>query len=98
MFVLFLVHYLGIFPITHMADHFGEYIMAAVIIGDITSLLWYLVGLVWELDPRTGNLIFRKSKDPEDQPTGYVIYDFFMGTILYPRYVCIIKIDTSILQ
>lgn len=68
------VHFLGIFPGTHLADHFGEALVAAMIIGDVTSLLWYFYGL-YTTDPRNGK--FKSS--------GSAVYDFFMGTILYPR-------------
>jgi hypothetical protein len=71
---------------THIADHYGEYLMASVIIADITSLIWYLVGLIWELNPSTGKMQFIKTTNPDHLPTGNVIYDFFMGTILYPRF------------
>ena len=85
---LFIVHYFGIFSISHIADHYGEYLVASVIIGDATSLMWYIVGLIWELNPKTGNMQFidkNANTNPDHLPTGYPIYDFFMGTILYPR-------------
>ena len=86
LFGLFLVHYQGLFPLSHIADHYGEYLVASVIIGDVTSLMWYLVGLFWELDPKSGKMIYVKSYNHERHtPTGFPIYDFFMGTILYPR-------------
>lgn len=86
LFGLFMAHYLDIFRLSHIADHYGEYLVASVIIGDFTSLMWYVVGLFWELDPKSGNLLWIKAYEHERHtPTGYPIYDFFMGTILYPR-------------
>ncbi len=72
LFSLFILHYTGLFPITHVCDHYGEYLFAAVSIADVTTVLWYIYGLV---------------TTPKDQQslTGYPIYDFFMGTVLYPR-------------
>ena len=67
---LFLVHYLGIFPVSYISDHYGEFLMAAVIIGDVTSVFWYIFGLFYELDPKTGYYIRNVNK--EHQPTGCV--------------------------
>ena len=69
-FGAFLVHVLGILPLTHFADHYGEYLVASMIISNLTTLFWYLYGIYTSPDlPRTGNMV----------------YDFFMGTVLYPR-------------
>lgn len=65
-----LVHYYGLFDLAHVADHLGEYLVAGIVIGDMSSLYWYLYGVFTE---------------PATQRTGNVIYDFFMGTVLYPR-------------
>lgn len=62
----------GIFKLTYIADHYGEFLFAAIIIGDVTSLYWYVYGLL------------HKSEHPTTR-TGNVIYDIFMGTVLYPR-------------
>ena len=70
----FLVHFTGILPGTILADNYGQYLIASMIIADITSVWWYLVGLN-STDPINGNNV----------SSGSVIYDFFMGTILYPR-------------
>jgi Delta24(24(1))-sterol reductase len=70
----FLVHFYGIFPGTYIADHYGEMLTASMIIADITSVYWYILGRI-TTDPR--NCDFKSS--------GSIIYDFFMGTILYPR-------------
>jgi delta24(24(1))-sterol reductase len=66
----FVVHYFGIFPITHMADNYGEYLVASMIIANVTTVYWYFYGIIMT---------------PNEARSGIVIYDFFMGTILYPR-------------
>lgn len=71
----FLVHFAGIFPMTFLADHFGEVLIAAMIIADVTAVGWYVYGLMYA-DEYNGKA----------RRTGYAIYDFFMGTILYPRF------------
>ena len=86
LFAVFLVHYLDIFPLGYIAENYGEYLTASVIIGDVTSLMWWLIGLFFEYDPKSGSLVWINSYEHERHtPTGYPIYDFFMGTILYPR-------------
>mmetsp|Transcript_38100 Transcript_38100/g.38785 ORF Transcript_38100/g.38785 Transcript_38100/m.38785 type:complete len:492 (+) Transcript_38100:46-1521(+) len=70
----FTVHYMGIFDVTHICKEFGQYLTVSIIFGDATSLFWYFYGL-YSTDPL--NQVFHK--------TGLFIYDFFMGTILYPR-------------
>jgi delta24(24(1))-sterol reductase len=72
--VLFAVHFMGIFPLTYLWDYFGECLIASMIIGDVTSLVWYLYGL-FIADEYNGKQSW----------TGNVVYDFFMGSILYPR-------------
>lgn len=74
-FGLFLVHFLGIFPLTYLADHFGESLIASMLIADVTTVCWYVYGLI-VADEYNGKA----------RRTGYVMYDFFMGTILYPRF------------
>lgn len=64
----------GIIPATHIADHYGEILFVSMIIADVSSVGWYLLGK-YTKDPKNCN--FKSS--------GSVIYDFFMGTILYPR-------------
>lgn len=46
----------------------------------MTSLFWYIFGLYYMLDPKTGKYV-----DAIGDHTGNPICDFFMGTILYPR-------------
>lgn len=60
------------YDLTTIAEHFGEYLIASIIIGDVTSVFWYIYGLV----------ISQPGVSP---PTGIIPYDFFMGTCLYPR-------------
>ena len=67
--------YVGIYDLSYIAQHYGEFLVASIIIGDVTSLFWYLYG------------IFQKSVHNESR-TGNPIYDFFMGTVLYPRITC----------
>ncbi len=74
LFGLFLVHYLGIFPLTYLADNYGECLVASMIIGDVTSILWYIFGLI-VADEYNGRAAL----------TGNWVYDMFMGSILYPR-------------
>lgn len=65
-----LVQYFGLFNMSHVADNLGEYLVAGIVIGDASSLYWYIYGVLTE---------------PASARTGNVIYDFFMGTSLYPR-------------
>lgn len=76
MFGTIFAQYVGIYDITYIAEHFGEFLIAAIIIGDVTSLWWYFYG-IW----------FRSIH--ERDPTGNPIYDFFMGTVRYPRITCL---------
>lgn len=71
---VFAMHYVGFFPLTYLVDNYGEVLMASMIIGDVTSLFWYIYGLLFA-DEYNGRAAL----------TGNVIYDFFMGSILYPR-------------
>lgn len=71
---LFVVHFAGILPLTYPADHFGEVLVASIVIGDLTSVYWYLYGIVLD-DEFNG----------KSSRTGSILYDYFMGTILYPR-------------
>ena len=66
----FLIHFTGIFPITHFADNYGEYLVASMIIANVTSVFWYYYGIMVH---------------PDQSRTNIGIYDFFMGTVLYPR-------------
>lgn len=63
----------GIYPLTHIYDNFGEYLFVSTVIGDLTSVGWYVYG------------IMTPQPDAESQ-TGNVVYDFFMGSVLYPRF------------
>lgn len=74
LFGLFAIHIAGIFPLSYLADHFGEVLIASMLIGDITSLFWYIYGL-----------LFADEYNGKSAQTGNIVYDFFMGTILYPR-------------
>jgi Delta24(24(1))-sterol reductase len=74
LFGLFFVHFTDIFSMTYLVDNYGEVLVASMLIADITSVLWYIYGLV-VADEYNG----------KEARTGNIIYDFFMGTILYPR-------------
>lgn len=74
LFGLFVIHYAGLFPLTYLSDHFGECLVASMIIGDVTSVIWYVYGL-----------LFADEYNGMSAHTGIPIYDFFMGTVLYPR-------------
>ena len=67
---IFFAHYMGYYPITHLADNYGEYLVASMIIANVTSVFWYYYGIIMT---------------PNETRTGIAVYDFFMGTILYPR-------------
>eukprot|EP00386_Alphamonas_edax_P014556 GDKI01044683.1.p1 GENE.GDKI01044683.1~~GDKI01044683.1.p1 ORF type:complete len:479 (-),score=156.99 GDKI01044683.1:317-1753(-) len=67
---LFALHFTGVMPLTYCADNFGRFFIASMIIADVTSVWWYVLGLF---------------TDPPSSRTGNAIYDFFMGTVLYPR-------------
>ena len=51
-------------------DNFGNWLTVSIIFADITSLYWYLYGF-----------ITNKTSDM----SGNHIYDFFMGSLYYPR-------------
>lgn len=67
---IFVLQYFGLFDFAHIADHLGEYLVAGIVIGNVSSIYWYLYGIFTE---------------PSYTRTGNIIYDFFMGTTLYPR-------------
>lgn len=71
---LLVVNYLGIFKISSIIDNFGMYLFTSMVIGDVTAVLWYLYGLLFA-DKYNGHTAL----------TGNIIYDIFMGSILYPR-------------
>jgi delta24(24(1))-sterol reductase len=72
--IVFAAHVTGIYPITYLAENYGEALIASIIIADATSLFWYFYGLA-----------FADEYNGKSVRTGNVVYDFFMGTILYPR-------------
>jgi len=67
---LLLLQYYGLFDLAHIADNLGEYLIAGIVIGNVSSIYWYLYGVFTE---------------PPTTRTKNIIYDFFMGTALYPR-------------
>lgn len=104
-------HYgIGI-PITHLCDNYGQYLLTSILIGDITSVFWYLYGIATRdttvlserVETTTGTYNGGGSDDHDEDATSGKrdsvkentgtdaqrkvawIYDFFMGTCLYPR-------------
>ena len=73
-YVCVVAHFYGFYQFTHIADNFGEYLTAAVVVGDVTSLYWYFYGIATSTDLQRAS------------HTGNPVYDFFMGTVLYPRF------------
>jgi delta24(24(1))-sterol reductase len=71
---LFILQMLGLFRIEYLAEHYGELLITSMLIGDVTSVFWYIYGILF-VDENVG----------KQARTGNVIYDFFMGTIRYPR-------------
>ena len=85
-FAIFLSRYIDVFSLSFVAEDYGEYLTASVIIGDAASLMWRLLGLFYEYDSKSSQLVWvKKYVHERHTPTGCPIYDFFMGTILYPR-------------
>eukprot|EP00045_Choanoeca_perplexa_P014692 m.174930 g.174930 ORF g.174930 m.174930 type:complete len:439 (-) comp16760_c0_seq9:2107-3423(-) len=74
---IFALNHYGIWHLTDLVDRFGEYLTAAVLMGNAISIVCYLVGLYIG---RTGRL------------TNVPVYDFFMGSILNPRLFKVVDI------
>lgn len=68
--LLALLHFTRLWRFEQLYDNFGKYMTAAVIIGDLQALYWYLHAFVFG---RVGRM------------SGYFIYDYFVGVILNPR-------------
>ena len=68
--VIIALEYTGIFSLAQVADNFGRFMTAAVIWGDVVSVIVYIWGFAT-------NRAFRNS--------GNHLYDFFMGSMLNPR-------------
>jgi len=64
---------LEFYKATHLCENFGRYITAAIMVADITSIFWYVFGINTE------------TNEEHAARTKNVVYDFFIGTILYPR-------------
>lgn len=63
----------GIYPLTHIHKYFGKYLFVSTVIGDLTSVAWYVYGIM--------------TPQPEaSSGSGNIVYDFFMGSVLYPRF------------
>ena len=75
--LLALAHFTGVFKLTEIVDNFGSYLTTSILVGDAMSLYWYWFGL------RTGQAV---------RMSGSVVYDFFMGSMLYPRVFGVVDI------
>lgn len=71
--VVLIMHYKELYPLTYLIDHYGEVLMASMIIGDVTSLGWYIYGLFFA-DEYNGRAAL----------TGNVIYDFLWEVYYTP--------------
>ena len=69
-----MVHFTGVFNLAYIAENYGEFLIASILIGDITSYGWYVYGLLYA-DEFNGR----------SSCTGNFIYDFFMGIEMNPR-------------
>ena len=70
LFGVVFIHAVGILPITYFATNYGEFLIASMVISNSYSVFNYFYGIAVE---------------PDRPRTNIVLYDFFMGTILYPR-------------
>lgn len=66
---VFTLNYTGVFPLTALADHMGPLISVGMIFANGLTLTLYAASC------------FSK----KEKPSGNVIYDLFMGTLLNPR-------------
>jgi delta24(24(1))-sterol reductase len=64
------LHFTGLFPLHHLADHFGSLMTVAIISGNLLALATYLGARL------TGNA---------HRMSGSFFYDYFMGAWLNPR-------------
>lgn len=78
-------HLCGFWDLSYIADHFGEMLIASLIIGDVTSLWWYFYGLYQVYTIGNNDTVDQLYVQEQQSLTGNWLYDFFMGTVLYPR-------------
>ncbi len=64
------LHFTGIFPLQRIYDHFGQFMIAAMITGNLVAIAVYFGAKA------TGNA---------ERMSGSFLYDFFMGAWLNPR-------------
>lgn len=64
------LHLTGLFPLYTLIDEFGPIMTVAIISGYLNSLIVYIQAIV---------------RGRTHRPTGYPLYDFFMGIELNPR-------------
>jgi delta24(24(1))-sterol reductase len=65
------VHFTGIYPLTRIRENYGEFVTSAIIVADVGSVFLYLFGVL------TGRAV---------RMSGNVVYDFFMGAALNPKF------------
>lgn len=65
-----ILHLTGVFPLYTLIDEFGPIMTVAIISGYLNSLIVYVQAIV---------------RGRRHRPTGYPLYDFFMGIELNPR-------------
>ncbi|CAG8982124.1 hypothetical protein HYALB_00003216 [Hymenoscyphus albidus] len=71
-FVMGILHFTSLFPISTFLDEFGPIMSVAIISGFLASLFAYFSAFY---------------RDAQHRITGYPIYDFFMGAELNPRFL-----------
>ncbi|EFA86393.1 hypothetical protein PPL_00185 [Heterostelium album PN500] len=69
--LMFVLHITGVFPLTDIYDNLGPITTVAVLSSDLIAIAVYLYAIV--------------SGEAEQDNSGNVIYDFFMGAWLNPR-------------
>lgn len=61
------LHVTGLFPLSHVMDHFGSIMTVAVLFADAVSIVTYVATIVMKKQHRM---------------SGNLIYDFFMGMVM----------------
>jgi len=69
--IVFVLHYTDTFRITYLVDNFGPLMSCAILVADSFAVFLYLYGIVSKRAIRM---------------SGNVVYDFFMGSVLNPRF------------
>lgn len=69
--IAFTLHYTGVFPMHKIIENLGALIVVGMIVGDVVSFLVY-----------AGAYLVKE----EERMSGNVVYDYFMGAWLNPRF------------